>query len=262
MAGGYYRPIYKQPIPKFTRGGEYITYGTYKDYTGFYTVNDRGEIYSEPEFTGGVSVLLVPTPTPLRTNNDTATYYKQKLADFSKREYPEPYIPTVTAQDISAGILQRFIAQKRNEPEIIIEIAFDQYRATPYGVSLHGPGIDTNTWFMDRIDWTIKGVYKDIIAANRKVLHAKEKDIPGISKYFTDLAEFIQVPITGEDRIYTDGDPIPSVLPTSYKLYTAPDVPLGQQCGNCIFKSQQGCQKWNVQIRNNYWCQAWKHGNH
>jgi len=260
MAGGYYRPLFKQPIPKFTRGNEYITYGTYKNYTGFYTVNDRGEIYSEPEVTSGVSVLLVPTPTPLRTNNDTATYYKQKLADFSKREYPEPYIPIVTAQDISKGFMQRFIAQKRNEPEIIIEIALDQYRATPKGVSLHGPGIDANTWYMDIIEWTIKGVYKDIIAANRKVLNAKEKDIPGISKYFTDLAEFIQVPITGEDRIYTDGAPVPSMLPTSYKLYTAPDVPLGQQCGNCIFKSQQGCQKWNAQIRNNYWCQAWKHG--
>lgn len=260
MAGGYYKPIYKRPIPQFTRGGEYVIQKTLKEYTGFYTVGDSGQFYSEPDFTKNVSELLISMPTPLRTNSDTAFYYKQRLADFSKREYPESYIPIVTEQHVSDGVMPRFIAQKRNEPEIIIEIASSQYRATPIGVSLHGPGIDTNTWFMDRISWTIKGVYKDIIAANRKVLHAKEKDIPGISKYFTDLAEFIQVPVTGEDRIYTDGAPVPSVLPTSYKLYTAPDVPLGQQCGNCIFKSQQGCQKWNAQIRNNYWCRAWKYG--
>lgn len=262
MAGGYYKPIYKQPIPQFTRGGEYVIQSTLEEYTGFYIVSSDGQVYSEPDFLKNVSQLLIPMPTPLRTNSDTTFYYKQKFADFSKREYPESYIPIVTAQQLSDGVMTRFIAQKRNEPEIIIEIGLDQYRATPKGVSLHGPGIDANIWFMDRIDWTIRGAYKDIIAANRKVLHAKEKDIPGISKYFTDLAEFIQVPITGEDRIYTDGDPIPSVLPTSYKLYTAPDVPLGQQCGNCIFKFGNGCQKWNAQVRANHWCQAWKHGNH
>jgi len=255
-----YRPIYKQLVPKFTRGDEYVLQDTLEDYTGFYNVSENGRVYSEPELTNGVSKLLIVKPTPLKTNNDTSTYYKRTLFNFSKRKYPEPYIPIVTAQTISTGILDRFIAQKRNEPEIIIEIDLEQYKPTPIGSLAFNPGIDTNVWYMDIIQWTIKGVYKDIVAANRKVLNAKEKDIPGISKYFTDLAEFIQVPITGEDRIYTDGAPIPSMLPTSYKLYTAPDVPLGQQCGNCIFKSQQGCQKWNAQVRANYWCQAWKHG--
>lgn len=260
MAARYYKPIYKQPVPKFTRGDEYIINATLENYTGFYTIDDQGRVYSEADDIRKVSEVLVPTPTPLRINNDTTTYYKRTLTNLSGREYPEAYIPIVTIQNISDGMMPRYIAQKRNEPEIIIEIGRDQYRATPNGIRLHGSGIDANTWYMDIIEWTIKGVYKDIIAANRKVLHAKEKDVPGISKYFTDLAEFIQVPVTGEDRIYTDGASIPSVLPPSYKLYTAPEVPLGQQCGNCIFKSQQGCQKWNAQIRNNYWCRAWKHG--
>jgi hypothetical protein len=260
MSKGFYRPIYKRPEPKFTRGGEYIIHDTLENYIGFYIESDDGQVYSEPEFTNGVSKLLDPTPTPLKINNDTATYFKRTSLNFAKQTYPESYIPIITAQDIAEGKLQRFVAQKRNEPEIIIEIDLKQYKPTPNGTRIFSPGIDTNVWYMDTIQWTIKGAYKDIIAANRKVLHAKEKDVPGISKYFTDLAEFIQVPITGEDRIYTDGDSIPSVLPTSYKLYTAPDVPLGQQCGNCIFKSYRGCQKWNAPVRNNYWCQAWKHG--
>jgi hypothetical protein len=260
MAGGYYKPIYKQPVPKFTKGDEYVIQNTLENYTGFYTINERGKIYSEPEFTKGVSELLILTPTPLLTNNDTAIYYKRTLTDFSKREYPESYIPIVTGQNISDGFMKRFIAQKRNEPDIIIEISHDQYKATPYGIRLFTPGIDTNTWYMDYIQWTIRGVYSDIVSANRKVLHAKEKHIPGISKYFTDLAEFIQVPVTGEDRIYTDGAPVPSMLPTSYKLHTATDVPLGQQCSNCIFKFDNSCHKWNAQVRANHWCRAWKHG--
>lgn len=255
-----YKPVYKQLVPKFTRGNEYVLRDTLEDYTGLYTVNENGQIYSEPELTNGVSKLLIVKPTPLKTNSDTSVYYKRTLFNFLERKYPESYIPIITAQDISTGILTRFIAQKRNEPEIIIEIDLKQYKPTPKGSRAFNSGIDTNVWYMDIIQWTIKGAYKDIIAANRKVLNAKEIDIPGISKYFTDLAEFIQVPITGEDRIYTDGEPIPSMLPTSYKLHTAADVPLGQQCSNCIFKFNGNCKKWNASIRSNHWCRAWKHG--
>lgn len=252
-----YAPGYKSGEVKYTRGGEYMVSDTYEEYVGVYHISSTGIIYSEAEYDKYNSVQLEKIELPILTNADTKKYLKLTNRKFSNYILPSYYIPVITETDKQQGAFRRFVAQKKNEPNIIIEIDKDQYQKANTSNSI---GIDKNQWNVQIIFWTIKGAYSDIVQTNRKVLSSAESTMPGISKYFTDLAEFIQVPISGDDRIYTDGAPVPSILPTSYKLHTAPDVPLGQQCGNCIFKSNHGCQKWNAQVRNNYWCQAWKHG--
>jgi len=258
----FYKPIYKQQPPKYTNGGQFVIQSSLKEYIGFYIQNSDGNYYTYPDFNNSVSEILLQSPTPLKTDSNTIQYYQMTRADYSKKIYPIYYIPTVTQYDIQRGYLIRYVAQKINEPNVIIEISKEQFIPnTNLAISKNVPGIDTNIWIMHNINWTINGVYADVIKNNRKVLNAAERYVPGISKYFTDLAEYIQVPMTGPDRIYTDGDAVPMSLPTSYQIRTSNQVPLGQACANCIFRFGNNCRKWEAEVRNNHWCRAWQLGN-
>jgi hypothetical protein len=258
----FYKPSYKKQPLKYTNGDEYIIQSSLEPYVGFYTVDSVGTVYSQPEFTNNKREQLISIPTPLSIDNNTSQYFKLTRTDFAKKEQPVYHVLTVTDQDIKRGYVLRYIAQKINEPHIIVEISQDQFKYNVHQeVRINQPGIDTNIWLMNSIHWTIVGVYSDVIKNNRKVLNNAEKYMPGISKYFTDLAEFIQVPVTGPDRIYTDGEPVPMSLPTSYQIRTNKEVPLGQSCANCIFRFGDNCRKWKADVRNNHWCRTWKLGN-
>ena len=258
----FYKPSYKKQPLKFTNGGEFIVASTLQEYVGFYTQTERNDYYSHPEFNATVSELLLEMPTPMKIDVNTNRYYRLTTLNFPKKEYPLSHIPVLTDEDIRRGYIVRYVAQKRNETNVIMEISKEQFKLSINPATYSNqPGIDTNIWTMYNIQWTISGVYSDIIKNNRKVLNNAEKYIPGISKYFTDLAEYIQVPVTGPDRIYSDGEPVPEQLPTSYQLHTSKQVPLGQACANCMFRFGNGCRKWEAEIRGNHWCRAWKLGN-
>jgi len=258
----FYKPSYKKQPLKFTNGGEFIVAATLREYVGFYTRTDYNDYYSHPDFNASVSELLLEMPTPMKIDVNTAQYYQLTTLNFLKKEYPVSHIPILTDEDIRRGYIVRYIAQKRNEPNVIIEISKEQFKLSINPVLyINQPGIDTNIWNMYNIQWTISGVYSDIIKNNRKILNNAEKYMPGISKYFTDLAEYIQVPISGPDRIYTDGELVPMSLPTSYQIRTNKEVPLGQSCANCIFRFGDNCRKWKADVRNNHWCRTWKLGN-
>jgi hypothetical protein len=258
----FYQPQYKQRPPLYTNGGELILRRTLEDYVGFYTQLDDGNYYSYYELSANTSEPLILKPTPMKIDSNTNGYYRLKRLDLANKKYPEYHIPSITADDIAKGYIVRYVAQKVNEPNVMIEISKDQFISnTNLQVLRNQHGIDTNLWIMHNINWTIVGEYTDIIKNNRKVLSKAEQYVSGISKYFTDLAEYIQVPTTGPDRIYTDGDAVPMSLPTSYQIRTSNQVPLGQACANCIFRFGNNCRKWEAEVRNNHWCRAWKLGN-
>ena len=190
----YYRPKYKQGEPKYTHGDEYMLFPAMTDYVGFYYIDTNGVAYSEAEYVSGRTVELIKKITPLRTNKDTRQYYVQTRKAFLNKDQPVYHIPIVTENDITHGYMKRYVAQKRNELNIIIEISKEQFRpnALPY-VLYNLPGIDTNIWTMDVIQWTIVGKPDDIVKANKKVLLAAETTLPGISNFFTDLNEFMRV---------------------------------------------------------------------
>jgi hypothetical protein len=65
-------------------------------------------------------------------------------------------------------------------------------------------------------------------------------------------------PQTG--RTYPDGEPIADSLPAAYQPAGNPDVPEGQNCGNCEYykAGEQYCVKFDAPVREIYWCAKWE----
>jgi hypothetical protein len=65
-------------------------------------------------------------------------------------------------------------------------------------------------------------------------------------------------PQTG--RLYPDGEPIADSLPNAYQLATNPDVPPGQNCGNCEYykPGELYCTKFDAPVRAVFWCAKWE----
>ena len=61
-------------------------------------------------------------------------------------------------------------------------------------------------------------------------------------------------------RTYEDGEPIADSLPAAYQPETNPDVPEGQNCGNCEYykAGEQYCVKFDAPVRAVYWCAKWE----
>lgn len=259
-----YRPSYqKNKTVNFTYGNEFVLAGTLEDYVGIYTLDGRGRPISDPTVTKGRAEVLMKKPLPMKTNPDTKKYYEIKRFNLEERLYPTSYIPTVTKEDIDRGYMLRYVAQKKNEPHIIIEVAKDDTAIVPNDTSIFFTvgKIDPFIWRQTEIRWIISGPFDEIIANNRKTLSYTEQRIPGISKFFSDLAEYVQVPVDRPDRIYTNGDPVPEQLPQSYQLHTNKTIPIGQACASCKFRFGDNCRKWDAPVRNTHWCGAWELGN-
>jgi hypothetical protein len=65
-------------------------------------------------------------------------------------------------------------------------------------------------------------------------------------------------PQTG--RTYPDGEPIADSLPAAYQLATNPEVPPGQNCGNCEYykPGELYCTKFDAPVRAVFWCAKWQ----
>jgi hypothetical protein len=65
-------------------------------------------------------------------------------------------------------------------------------------------------------------------------------------------------PQTG--RTYPDGEAIADSLPAAYQIATNPDVPPGQNCGNCEYyrPGELYCTKFDAPVRAVYWCAKWE----
>ena len=61
-------------------------------------------------------------------------------------------------------------------------------------------------------------------------------------------------------RQYPDGEMINSNLPNAYQPATNPDVPAGQNCGNCEYykPGELYCTKFDAPVRAVFWCAKWE----
>jgi hypothetical protein len=61
-------------------------------------------------------------------------------------------------------------------------------------------------------------------------------------------------------RLYPDGEPIADSLPNAYQPATNPDVPAGQNCGNCEYykPGELYCTKFDAPVRAVFWCAKWE----
>jgi hypothetical protein len=61
-------------------------------------------------------------------------------------------------------------------------------------------------------------------------------------------------------RLYPDGEQINANLPAAYQPASNPDVPAGQNCGNCEYykPGELYCTKFDAPVRAVYWCAKWE----
>ena len=61
-------------------------------------------------------------------------------------------------------------------------------------------------------------------------------------------------------RVYPDGEIINSNLPAAYQPASNPDVPEGQNCGNCEYykPGEMYCTKFDAPVRAVFWCAKWE----
>jgi hypothetical protein len=61
-------------------------------------------------------------------------------------------------------------------------------------------------------------------------------------------------------RLYPDGEIINSNLPAAYQPASNPDVPLGQNCGNCEYykPGEMYCTKFDAPVKATWWCKAYE----
>jgi hypothetical protein len=97
------------------------------------------------------------------------------------------------------------------------------------------------------------------------------KITPGEPGYDPNYQGGEYVPSNAEDnkelvattRVYPDGEKIPNSLPPKYMAANSKEVPEGQHCGNCEYyaESNSYCKKFDVKVRDNYWCAKWEPNN-
>jgi len=153
------------------------------EYTGLY-VKAGGQILSGNEITSNSKVLRSGT-VKFKTPN-TTRYFQITELSFDNHILPEYFYPEPTEAQYKRQSLTRYFVQKINEPATTItEIDKSQYNKWNQNNSV---GIDGNLYRRIQLDWTIAG--PDTITNNRRVLAFYENEMPGISRYLSDLNEF------------------------------------------------------------------------
>ena len=185
---GTYTPKNKLRIG-YTSGDEFVTAVGRNNYVGFYHRYPTGSIYSEREYDETRSIELIEISVSHIANINNITYYNLTDTSFNKYIKPKYQLPRPTAENYRVGIIIRYVVQKINEPENIIEISEEQARTININNRI---GIDGNLYRFYKLQWSITGPREEIITANLRVLNTAELLIPGITKYFSDLTEFVK----------------------------------------------------------------------
>ena len=221
------KPVYtpKQKIEGglFTSGKELMTADSFKEYVGPYHKYPNGAIYSGGGYTDESvhliqytralekSELINSTEKVLSENN--SIYFNLTETRFNNYREPYYYYPDVIQADYDKAFITRYFIQKINDKKNITEVDsvdFDSYN------NMNKVGIDSGIYSRMKLDWSISGNLEDVRKVNRKVLISKEREMPGIMDYLSDLDEF------HKDRhlIRDDAD---SNLHTSGGEYQLPD---------------------------------------
>lgn len=164
------------------------------EYIGLYHKYTTGEVYTEGKWNPNKSIKLFEYQAI-----DTLKYQYQQLKEINTISIsPIQYQPENSITGVSQQI-QRYFIQKKNEPDIIIEIDDAQYELFLTNK------IDQNIYTAVQLTWYITGPINDvvindtkqlgIITRNRNSVKSAEQFMPGIGKKLDNLLE-----------LYTDTD--------------------------------------------------------
>lgn len=175
---------------KYTNGGEFVYFDPnvsgYVEYFGFYHVLKSGQVFAGSDFKKKRKIKL-KNPPKSAFDPKNGAYYLLTNDAFDRYNYPQYYYPRPSKADYKRGSITRTFLQKKNEPDIIIEI-------TQEDAELHNnrnrQGTNAFLWNIDKLIWTISGPIDQVRKANQRAIDSLEKSIKGIKYYLGDLDEF------------------------------------------------------------------------
>lgn len=151
----------------FTNGKQWMKLDTWEEYVGFYHKYSTGEVFSESDWTIGVSMKLIPY------RNRSENYFKYadlkeykqvgsnklkivggSLTEMGNFRTPLPKKTPPTVTDMSNGQMKRYFIYKRNEPNrVFFEI--DNAQASTYNSSKYG--INQALYGLEEMMWKLSG---------------------------------------------------------------------------------------------------------
>jgi dTDP-4-dehydrorhamnose reductase len=168
-----YYPKSEISLVSTTSGREFLVKKTKKPYTGDYYITNDGKLFSGKEYTVNTQELI-PIVQKIIVKNEKESY---------GFHYAMP-----SEDDYSKGSFTRYTIKRVNSGfETILEV--DQ---TEYERAAKDP-----LYTAVKFSWKITGTryttpegIPGIVNTNQKTLENLEKTIPGISNYFTNLAQY------------------------------------------------------------------------
>ena len=249
----------------YTKGTEYRLVSTGEPYIGEYLKLNDGRLFagSDPsDIKGKLIPLTTPRNNNVLSNTKNNVIYSILKKDLSAKQ--DSYIPilsskpTPTAVDYSNNYFNRYISVRLNTKEYQ-EISKDVY------VNFNKRKYNTTLNKVFFVKWDLGS---DSELTNSKRLRQMEYDLPGIFNFFPNKGEYgivNGVIYIGNSKIYPNGEAVPKELPRAYQLGNKnpnsienTNVPQNQYCGNCVFYQKGNCSKWNAEVRNEYYCRAYK----
>ncbi len=173
-----------------------------------------------------------------------------------------------TEQDYVKGFFTRYFCFKINE-DLFYEINKETYD----DIITKSIGWSEGLYVAFKMLWYIKGDEGKIKTLNQELIKLSEQRTQRMGldaflkkeylKHFRILPGINLFNSVGL-RNYPDRESINMRLPKAYQLgnnpaqLINPNVPAKQNCASCIFNKSKFCNKWKAEIRNNYWCAAYK----
>jgi hypothetical protein len=168
-----YYPKSEILIVSRTKGTELYIKSTGKPYTGDYYLTNDNRYFSGKEFSINTQELIPATIKKISQN-------KSKGYSF--------YYPTLSVMDYDRGFFTRYVIKRVNSGlETILEVD-----KTEYDRAKKDPLYSTAafSWKISGAMNTDKMEIPGIVETNQKTLQGLEKTIPGITSYFTNLAQY------------------------------------------------------------------------
>jgi hypothetical protein len=182
------KPIYtpsNKIIRQYTYGQEYINSETKAEYKGPYHIYPTGQVYTGAS--PSKQSILLEKYTNVYNDPNSSMYARITGKQFNNHTAPKYFYPRPTQKDYASGFIERYIVQKKNELHLIYEISESDFR------NINGRntiGINAELYNAVRFRWMITGPREEVRATNKRILSFNERQIPGLSKYLSNLSEF------------------------------------------------------------------------
>jgi len=168
-----YYPKSEISLVSTTSGREFLVKKTKKPYTGDYYITNDGKLFSGKEYTVNTQELI-PIVQKIIVKNEKESY---------GFHYAMP-----SEDDYSKGSFTRYTIKRVNSGfETILEVDQTEYERAAKDPLYTAVKF---SWKITGTLYTIPEGIPGIVNTNQKTLENLEKTIPGISNYFTNLAQY------------------------------------------------------------------------